>query len=785
MRVVLSWLNELAPFGDDADALADTMSAIGLAVDGVERVGEPVAGVITARVLSLRPHPQADRIQLVDVDTGNGEPLQICCGAFNMQAGDVVPLATLGTIMPNGLEIARRKLRGEWSNGMLCSAAELALGDDAGGILVLPSDLPLGVPAFDALGIRSDVVFELDLTRNRPDAWSHVGVARDLAAQLGLPFSPPAPALVTEGDERRVPVVIDAPESCGRFTAAVVSGIEVGPSPGWLAHRLTAAGMRPINNVVDASNYVMLELGRPNHPYDLATLPASGFLVRNAREGEQMETLDGVTRTLLADDLLICDGDGRPIGIAGIMGGAATEISDATTEVALEIAWFRPEATAATVARLGLRSEASARFERGVDWATTDTAIARFVELLRETCPEVHVRNGVSDEWGTTPGQPVVTLRTERVNRLLGTSLDDADVQRLLAAVGFEVHHAGQSGVQTVRVPSFRPDCSEEIDLVEEIARHYGYERIGKTVPSSVHPGALTPFQRGRRLVREVLVGAGCSEAMPNAFLAPGDLERAGLPPDGISIANPLVTEESILRTSLRPGLLKAIAYNASHRNTGVRLFEVGHVYGRPAPDQPLPDERELLAAALAGADALEASALWFELSAACNVTSVRLEHAAPAGLHPSRSAELLGPKGDVIGLVGEVDPDVLARHGIDERVAWLEVDLVRLLDLRDEDAQYRPVSRFPSSDIDLALVVDDAVAAADVASALRAASDLVWSVRLFDVYRGPGIPEGQRSLAFRLRLQPFDRTLTDADVAAARTACIGAASSLGASLRG
>jgi phenylalanyl-tRNA synthetase beta chain len=784
MRVVLSWLNELAAVGDDVDALADALSMLGMTVEEIQPVGRAVDGVVTARVLDLRPHPQADRIQLVDVDTGDGEPLQICCGAFNMQVGDVVPLATLGTVMPNGLEIARRKLRGEWSNGMLCSGAELELGNDHSGILVLPPDLPLGVPAFEALGIRPDVVLDCDLPRNRPDAWCHLGVARDLAPRLGVPFTPALPELVTSRPERSVPVAIDAPDLCGRFTLAVLSGVVVGPSPRWMADRLTAAGMRPINNVVDVSNYVMLELGRPNHPYDLATLPASGIRVRRAAAGETMVTLDGVTRTFTPDDLLICDGDDRPIGIGGVMGGQDTEIAETTTEVALEIAWFAPEAIARTALRLGLRSEASARFERGVDWANTETAIARFAELLRETCPDVQVHAGITDARGTLPATPVVAVRTARVGALLGIEIGDDEVCRLLGGIGFTAEGQAVDGVQLFRVPTWRPDCTDEIDLVEEVARHFGYERIGKVVPTSTQPGALTEYQRRRRLVRDVLVGAGCSEAMPLPFLAPGDLERAGLPADGITLTNPLAAEESILRTSLLPGLLQAVAYNASHRNSGVRLFEVGHVYRRPVPGALLPDEREQLGAALAGADAFAAVAVWRELAGAVGVTSVVVEAAELPGLHPTRTARLVGPAGEDVGVVGEVDPDVLAAHGIDERVAWLEADLPVLLGLATDDAQYRPVSRFPSSDIDLAFVVADDVAAARVEATVAGASQLVWSVRLFDVYRGVGIQPGHRSLAYRVRLQPTDRTLTDADVAAARQACIDAAAAVGATLR-
>ena len=553
-----------------------------------------------------------------------------------------------------------------------------------------------------------------------------------------------------------------------------------------MADRLSRAGMRPINNVVDVSNYVMLELNEPNHAYDLDTLGGGGFRIRRAVAGETMLTLDGVERTFIPDDLLICDAQDRAIGIAGVMGGADTEISDATTTVALEMAWFDPVVVAQTATRLGLRSEASIRFERGRDPYGIDRAVARFVDLLRETCPGLVVHAGAVDARGELPPEErSVRVRPDRARTLLGADIETSVMVERLAPIGFATT-LDQGGVMDVSLPSWRPDCQLEVDVIEEIARHVGYERLGRTVPKSVVPGRLSPVQSRRRVVREVLYGLGISEAMPNPFLAPGDLERAGLDSRGLAIANPLVAEESILRSSLRPGLLEAVAYNASHRADDVSLFEIGHVY-RPA-EGVLPDEREQLAVVLAGRDGPAAVPVLVEVLAAlgrADALDIDQSEDGLAGLHPGRSGTVR-LEGDAVGQVGEIDPGVLEAYDIPGRVAWLELDLSVLLALDPPIAQWRPVSRFPSSDIDLAFVAADDVPAAAVRRAIAGgAEELLADLELFDVYRGSGIDAGQRSLAFRLRLQAPDHTLTDAEVAQVRERAISAAVQLGAVLRG
>ncbi|MFP5320744.1 MAG: phenylalanine--tRNA ligase subunit beta [Acidimicrobiia bacterium] len=790
MKVLLSWLRDFTPLPADLDPdeLGLTLGDLGTPVESMDRIGEGLEGIVVAKVLDLRPHPDADKIQLVDVDAGDGEPLQICCGAFNMAVGDLVPLATLGTTMPNGMEIARRKLRGEWSNGMLCAPDEIGLPGGHDGILILPEHLDPGTPLTEALGIEADVLYDLETNPNRPDAMSVAGIARDLAARLGLPFALPSPTVATSGTptSELVSVEIVDPDRCGRFTARVLRGVTVGPSDPLIANRLTLLGMRPINNVVDVSNYVMLELGQPSHPYDLATLAGPGFRVRRARDGETITTLDDVERTLTSEELLICDGDDAPVGIAGIMGGADTEISESTTDVVVEMAWFERMPIAKSSRRLGLRSEASARFERGVDPFGIDLAQDRFVELLGGAVGEV--TDGLVDERGQLPDRTPIQVRPARVNAVLGSALSAREMKDLLDPIGFTTELGdGDDSPMTVALPSYRLDSEVEIDVVEEVGRMYGYGRLGKTMPVSTLSGGLTPRQLERRRLRTIMTGLGCAEATPMPFLAPGDLERAGLPGDGITITNPLVAEESVLRTSLLPGLLKAVRHNVGHRNEDIALFEIGHVFRRPTdPGAELPDEREQLAMIVAGADATAAVQAWRTICDGLSVPHADVANAEMPGLHPTRSG-VVRVEGEPVGAVGEVDPDVLAAFDIPGRVAWLEVDLDRLLAHPHGEPRYVPVSRFPSSDIDLAFEVPDDVSATDVAATIeQAAGELLGFVRLFDTYRGEGVGEGRRSLAYRVRLQATDRTLTDAEVGEVRQRMIEAVEAAHrASLRG
>ena len=781
MKILLSILREMADIPADPELVATALTDLGLAVEEMDIVGTPVPGVVTARINRMEKHPDAAKVTRCFVDAGDGEERHVWCGATNMQPGDIVPLATLGTKMPNGMEIARRGILGIDSEGMLCSEVELDLSDESSGLLILPKDSPLGVSPFEVLGIEHDVVFDLDLTRNRADCWGHLGVARDLAAHFGVPLNGPRLNVGELGAEKSLPVVIDAEENCASFSISYVSGITVGPSPRWVASRLAHLGMRSINNVVDASNLVMLETNQPNHAYDAAVV--SSFRVRLATAGEKLTTLDGQERSLHPEDLLICNGaDNSGVGLAGVMGDLHSEITNATTALAVESAWFSPDPIRFSAIRHGLRSEASVRFERGTDPNAWGLAAERFVTILRETCPTVTLHGGATLVRTAHCPQPIpVDVSVDAIERKLGIRIDTDRIVSILNGIGFAPTVKGD--IVSSVVPTWRPDCSESVDIIEEIARHFGYDNIGKTVPNSTVHGRLSNMQQRRRTLRRVLVGLGLDEAMPSPFLAPGDLSNVGLPEDNVLLlANPLVADESILRTSLRPGLLRSLRYNQSHRAPRVGLWEIGHVY--PKSDAQLPNESEQLAIVVAGGDAETALTQWNAICDALSVGAQLDQSRIPAGLHATRSATLARGK-KVIGVVGEIDPLVLDTLGIEGRVSILELDLSTLLNEEPKPVQARDINRFPSSDIDLAFVLPETVPATNLQRALRqAAGKRLVSIDLFDVYRGKGVADGSRSVAFRLRLQEDGGTLTDAILADVQKACVAAAEKAGATIR-
>jgi phenylalanyl-tRNA synthetase beta chain len=800
VRAPLSWLRDYAPLDAPTDRLASVLSGLGLVVDAVEEIGGGPDGVVVAQVLSIRAHPEADRVRLVDVDPGDGGPLQIVCGAWNFGVGDLVPLAPVGTVLPGGEKIKRSRIRGQESNGMLCSAPELGLpaAGKADGLLVLPAGLaPPGAALSEALGLRPDVVYDLDITPNRPDALCMAGVARDLAAALGETWAAPAAPLAPPVDPQAGSgsVEVEAGDLCPRFSATVITGVPSGPSTPEVARRLTLAGMRPINAVVDVSNYVMLDLGQPNHAYDLDRLGGGGLRVRRARPGETLVTLDGVERTLEPDDCVIADAAGRAVGVAGIMGGESAEIGDWTRRVLLECAWFEPRAVARTGNRLGLHSEARARFERGVDPDLALAAVERFCALLAATPGGEGLRRGPTTDrrHPSLPGPGRIRLRPARVAALLGAPIGPEEVRSLLQPLGFEV--AGGGEAFDVTVPTWRLEVAREADLIEEVARMWGYQRIERTFPAGARAraGGLSPLARTRRRVRAVLAGAGLFEAWTSTFLSAADLERAGLDPGAVEVANPLDRSESALRTSLRPGLLAALRRNVDRQLDALALFEVGRVFAPPGPwaETPRPEESERVAAAVlpptgAGGTAAVASAVaaWRWLAGGLRLARPGLEARDEPGLHPGRSAVATG-NGAVLGSVGEVDPEVVKAFGLPGPVGWLELDLAGLHAADRQPDAARDPSRYPASDVDLAFVLAERVPASTLVDALSAAAaELVEEATLFDVFRGERLGPGRRSLAVRVRLRAPDRTLDDAELADIRARLVAAGEAAGGELR-
>ena len=869
MRAPLSWLQSLTPLAvsptDRAEVagLAAELDALGLVVEGIERVGEGLDDVILAQVLEITAIPGADRIRRIVVDRGAGETVEVVCGAWNFAVGDVVPLAPVGAELAEGFKIERRKMRGVVSNGMICSARELGLGDDHEGIMVLASlgdpggtaspagpsgGVELGRSLADHLGIGPDIVFDLAVEANRPDCLCMLGVARDLSARFKLPLHAPEP-LVTESDpvaSELASVVIASPELCFRLTGRVLTNLTVVSSPRLVQRRLTLAGMRPIDAIVDASNYVMLELGQPTHPYDLDQLGGHGLRARAAHPGERIETLDGETRTLgsrsprdldpvTALDCLICNADDVPVGIGGIMGGRSSEVAATTSRVLLEAAGFVGVSIGRTSRYVGLRSEASMRFERGVDPEGIERASARVCELVVQAAlaagvsPPV-VARGLLDAEAQRFERVRITVRPRRVNALLGTELSRQEMVELLEPIGYSVvgdsvpeggaaERAEASALEVV-APSFRPDLRREVDVAEDIARTFGYRKIPRTERRSPYVGRLDPVQQFRRKLRRVLCGLGAHEAWTSSIVDPALQARAGWAGDVVRLTNPMVAEESALRPGLLAGLLTAVRQNAGHRHPWIRLFEIGDVFApgsvEPGDEHPLPLETERVALVLAyeGDSAVSAVQAWRTMADAFGLVGIQIaqsfrldDRGAPAerlqsgwealasdrvltGLHPARSGvlEVTSSDGALLGAVGEIDPNVIAAFGLPhERIGWVDVDVVALAGAPRRPELAYPVSRYPSSDVDLAFAVDDAVPAQRVEAILReAGTRLCESVDLFDVYRGPGVDEGKRSLAYRLRFCALDRTLTDAEVADLRRRCIDAVqSALPATLRG
>jgi len=797
VKVSLRWLSEYVDLPDDPAEVAVALAALGHEVEGVELAPADWSGVTIAKVLEVGPHPDADRIRLCSVTIGE-EPIPVVCGAWNFDAGDIVAWARPGAVLPGGFEIGVRDIRGVTSNGMICSERELGLGDDHEGILVLDPDAPVGSD-FSGWVELPDTILDVATTPNRPDAMSMVGLARDLAAAFGSPLRTPDPTPATVPGTPSTAVEIADPSGCYGFVLRELQDVSVGRSPFWMRRRLRAAGLRPISNVVDVTNYVMLELGQPLHAFDADRVAGDRLVVRRATGGERLTTLDDVDRLLTGDDLVICDDHG-PTSLAGTMGGARSEVHPGTSRVLLEAAAWDPPTILHMARRHGLRSEASARFERGVDPNLPSTAAARAAELMLRNGGG-SLLEGVVYEVAVPVAPLTIGLDVAHVTRVLGSGFDAAEIGTLLESIGFGVSVVGDH--LDVVVPTVRPDVTRPIDLVEEVARLHGYDRFPDRVPTGP-AGGWTGTQRRAHLIRTTLAGAGLSQAVNLSFLAGEDLDAVGYPDDHegrsvVRVTNPLREEESAMRTGLLAGLLRSLRYNRAHGIDDVALFEVGKVFfRRPSPfDARIPDQPDRVGFTIVGSfgpvgvgdtprpvDVHTATALWRLLAGTLRLDDWELVADTAPGFHPGRTARVV-VRGRDVGHVGEVHPRTAAAYGLDGRVAAAELDLATLTAPVGHRTLRAP-SPFPPVDFDLAFVVPDAVpAAAVLASATLGAGDLLEELVPFDEYRGDAVGPGCRSLAMRVRLRATDRTLTNEDAGRVRTAIIATVGSLGATLRG
>ena len=791
MLVSLNWLRDYVdlPVGLDVENLASRLTMASSEVEGIHRTGGWDRDLVRiGHVLAVEPHPQADRLRLATVDYGGAEPQQVVCGAPNLAVGQRIAFAREGAKLFDGhtgepAVLKRSKIRGVESAGMVLSERELGLSEASDGIIELPADAPIGTPLADYLG---DVVLDVHTWPNRADTMSMVGIAREVAVILGAELRMPDESYAESASAATdaVAVRIDAPDRCSRYIATVVDGVTIGPSPAWLQERLRAAGQRPINNVVDVTNYVMLELGQPLHAFDLDQVRGT-VVVRTARDGERMTTLDGEDRALMTDTLLITDDNGA-IALAGVMGGRESEVTAGTTHVLLEAARFDPASIRRTSTRLHLRSEASGRFERGISAELAAHASRRATKLLVEVCGGT-ARAGSVDVYPREHLSPSVTITRARLDTVLGFAVPRDEVERSLRTLGFEVAVGTDSF--TIRPPWWRTDVSIPDDIAEEVLRTAGYDRLPATTPRGAVPAhEVQPIVELRDRVRDALAAAGLREVITYSLTTEESQARviasevlAGRP--SLALQNTLSSEHAVLRQSLRHSILETVARNIRAGAERIAIFEAGRAYIPRTAEQggPLPDEREHATGAFTGAELdrwgtptgrrLDFFDAKGALDAALDVLRVRLNYqpAEAFGLLPGRTARLLagagsgGAKGEPVGWLAEVHPRTLEAFEVDRPVVLFELDLAALLPHVPARYLATAPSRFPAVEQDIALVVDDAVPAGALQAAIES-SRLVASARVFDVYRGEQLGEGKKSVALSVRYQAPDRTLTTED---------------------
>lgn len=790
MQVSIKWLKDYIDFTETPEQLADKLTMAGIPVENVVDPGEGLEKVVTGRIEKLEPHQNSDHLQICTMNVGLAENIIIVTGAQNVAEGQVVPVAMVGAHLPNGMKISKGKLRGVASNGMLCSAQELKLDleklpeEQKTGIFILPSDTPVGIPAKDVLGLN-DVVLEFELTANRADCFSVFGLVREIAAITGN--KPHFPEIkVNEDDNTKLndifSVEIADPDLCSRFSTRMLKNVKIGPSPEWMQQRLEGAGIRSINNVVDVTNFVMIELGHPMHAYDYDKITGKKLIARRAIEGEELHTLDDTSRKAKGEMLVIADSE-KAAGLAGIMGGFETEITDTTTTVVLESADFYGPCIRRTARACGLSSEASGRFERGVDSETTIKALDRAAQLLQEmgACT---VCEGIVDVYPNPKQANYVTFTPEQINNHLGTNIAKDVMLNIITSVGFDVTKDENDEI-TVKVPSWRNDVTCMADISEEIARLHGFDKIKSTLPNGVSmQGTQSAKQTFIDKVKASLSSQGLYETISFALTNEETFNKLNIPQDSplrkaVPIMNPLSDEYPLVRTTLLSSIFDNLARNLARKNDDVALFEVGSVFFPKAlPVTELPDEVVKIAGAITGrrnaqgwnqtndmVDFYDAKGIIEELLANLRVTRYTVETGTHYAMHPGKTA--LFKKGrDVIATVGEIHPAVLSAYGITKPVYIFELDATTVMKYMAKDLKYKALPKYPATSRDLAMLVDVDVNAADIEKAMtKAAGQNLTQITLFDVYTGKQVEEGKKSLAFSLTFQSNDKTLTDAEI--------------------
>ncbi len=791
MQLSMRWLHD---FVEEIPATnreyAERLTMTGSKVEGWEEEGSELNKVVVGKILELAPHPNADKLQICQVDVGDGAPLQIVTGAKNVAVGDLVPVALDGSSLHGGVKIKKGKLRGVASNGMLCSVAELGITthdfpyaiDD--GIFILQEDCRVGQDIREAIGYN-DTVFEFEITSNRPDCLSVIGLARETAVSFGKPLKLHTPVVKGgHGDVNGLlKVRVEAPDLCPRYCARVVKNVRVKPSPRWMRERLRASGVRPINNIVDITNYVMLEYGQPMHAFDQKYLKEQQIVVRRAKEGESIVTLDGVERKLSPDMLVIADQD-KPSAVAGVMGGEYSGIMDDTSTIVFESACFAGPSVRITAKTLGMRTDSSARFEKGLDPNNCIPALERACELV-ELLDAGDVCDGIIDVNNSSGERRKLALEPEWIKRFLGISISEEEMVQILQKLDFEV----KEGV--VAVPTFRADVEHKADVAEEIARFYGYDRIPTTLVGGSAQGKLTEEQKFERMVNDTMQALGYSEIMTYSFISPKFYDKIGLPSDSplrrsVTIANPLGEDTSIMRTIALPSLCEALSRNYSNRNLSASLYEIATEYIPKESDSELPVEKQsvVIGAYGEGTDFFSLKGAVEALLEKARVFDYDVQPTEEYAFHPGRCAQLL-KDGKVFGVIGELHPKVLENYGLGARACAAVLDFNALFALRDPVRQYQPLPKFPAVTRDLAFVCDDEIPVLALKKSIAAAAgSRLEKVTLFDVYKGKQVADGKKSVAFNLVLRSADGTLKDEDADAIVKKVRKALTDLGAELR-